>query len=108
MKTTHTLLFATAILLAAFTADSFAQSENTPAQPSGPPNTTGAPPHPDAERGTTGWSGASKQPMPGDQTALDSSGDPADPGAAINQPWMATGIDLKGPPVRFPANKTPE
>lgn len=28
--------------------------------------------------------------------------------AAAQQPEMATGIDLKGPPKRFPANQTPE
>lgn len=28
--------------------------------------------------------------------------------AAKDQPLMATGVDLKGPPTRFPANKTPE
>jgi hypothetical protein len=30
------------------------------------------------------------------------------PEAAQNQPWMATGEDLKGPPQRFPAGQTPE
>ena len=28
--------------------------------------------------------------------------------AAGNQPFMATGIDLKGPPQQFPAGQTPE
>ena len=28
--------------------------------------------------------------------------------AAKNQPLTATGVDLKGEPTRFPANKTPE
>jgi hypothetical protein len=31
-----------------------------------------------------------------------------DPDAAQNQPFMATGLDLKGPPRRFPADQTPE
>jgi hypothetical protein len=30
------------------------------------------------------------------------------PEAAENQPLMATGRDLKGPPQRFPAGQTPE
>jgi hypothetical protein len=31
-----------------------------------------------------------------------------DPEAAQNQPFMATGLDLKGPPRQFRANQTPE
>jgi hypothetical protein len=31
-----------------------------------------------------------------------------DPDAAQNQPFTATGLDLKGPPRQFPANQTPE
>jgi hypothetical protein len=31
-----------------------------------------------------------------------------DPDAAQNQPFMATGLDLKGQPRQFPANQTPE
>ncbi|HLN38994.1 MAG TPA: hypothetical protein VK337_14515 [Xanthobacteraceae bacterium] len=34
--------------------------------------------------------------------------DKADPEAAQNQPFMATGLDLKGPPRQFRANETPE
>lgn len=30
------------------------------------------------------------------------------PEAAANQPFMATGADLKGPPQQFPAGQTPE
>ena len=30
------------------------------------------------------------------------------PEAAVNQPFMATGVDLKGPPQQFPAGQTPE
>jgi hypothetical protein len=32
----------------------------------------------------------------------------ADPEAAENQPLMATGVDLNGPPKRFSAKQTPE
>lgn len=31
-----------------------------------------------------------------------------DPGDAANQPEMATGVDLQGPPVQFRADDTPE
>ena len=31
-----------------------------------------------------------------------------DPEAVENQPLMATGSDLKGTPIRFPAGQTPE
>jgi hypothetical protein len=34
--------------------------------------------------------------------------DKADPEAAQNQPFMATGLELKGPPRQFRANETPE
>jgi hypothetical protein len=34
--------------------------------------------------------------------------DKPDPEAAQNQPFMATGLDLKGPPRQFRANETPE
>jgi hypothetical protein len=30
------------------------------------------------------------------------------PEAAANQPFMATGVDLDGPPQQFPAGQTPE
>ena len=33
---------------------------------------------------------------------------PTDPDAAQNQPFLATGLDLKGPPRQFPADQTPE
>jgi hypothetical protein len=32
----------------------------------------------------------------------------ADPEAAQNQPFTATGLDLKGQPLQFRANETPE
>ena len=31
-----------------------------------------------------------------------------DPDAAQNQPFMTTGLDLKGPPRQFAADQTPE
>lgn len=67
---------------------------------------------PDQEKGSTGWSGGSKD-QPGQQGA------PKDPttGQAVqvhdeakakDQPEMATGEDLKGKPERFAPSKTPE
>jgi hypothetical protein len=32
----------------------------------------------------------------------------SNPEAAANQPFMATGVDLNGPPQQFPAGQTPE
>jgi len=48
-------------------------------------------------RGSTGWTGGNRG-----QTGT------ADPDAAANQPFMASGVDLKGPPQQFPAGQTPE
>jgi hypothetical protein len=77
-----------------------------------------------SDKGSTGWSGGSRD-LPG-QTGLDgktqnkpsettgqNSADPSvlaahDAESAKTQPLMAEGLDLKGPPRQFPANKTPE
>lgn len=77
------------------------------------------------DKGKTGWTGGARD-QPTQEHTGGSSRDgaettgqaPADPAKAAEaaretetaktQPLMATGLDLKGPPVRFPANKTPE
>ena len=41
-------------------------------------------------------------------TSQDKAAAATDPEAAQNQPFMATGLDLKGPPRQFRANETPE
>jgi hypothetical protein len=41
-------------------------------------------------------------------TSQDKAAAATDPDAAQNQPFMATGLDLNGPPRRFPAGQTPE
>jgi hypothetical protein len=41
-------------------------------------------------------------------TPQDKAAAATDPEAAQNQPFMATGLDLKGPPRQFRANQTPE
>jgi hypothetical protein len=47
--------------------------------------------------GSTGWTGGNRG-----QTGT------GNPEAAKDQPFMATGVDLKGPPRQFPAGQTPE
>jgi hypothetical protein len=59
------------------------------------------------EMGTTGDTGGSRgQTKPGVGSRAISGSEDRD--LAADQPEMATGLDLKGPPVRFPAAKTPE
>jgi hypothetical protein len=48
-------------------------------------------------RGSTGWTGGNRGP-----TGTDN------PEAAKDQPFMASGVDLKGPPQQFAAGQTPE
>jgi hypothetical protein len=52
-------------------------------------------------------SAAQDNPKPA-ATSLDKAAAATDPDAAQNQPFMATGLDLKGPPRQFPADQTPE
>lgn len=112
MKTLGIMSSAAALLLASAITVSYAQSDSGT-----------APEH----KGNTGWTGGSRdQPSQNDQngqsggsqnkaseTTGQNTADPAaqaarDAASAKTQPLMATGEDLKGPPERFPANKTPE
>jgi hypothetical protein len=52
-------------------------------------------------------SAAQDNPKPA-ATSQDEAAAATDPEAAQNQPSMATGLDLKGPPRQFRANETPE
>ena len=52
-------------------------------------------------------SSAQDNPKPA-ATSQDKTAAATDPDAAQNQPFMATGLDLKGPPRQFPADQTPE
>jgi hypothetical protein len=52
-------------------------------------------------------SAAQDNPKP-DATTQNKAAAATDPDAAQNQPFMATGLDLKGPPRQFPADQTPE
>ncbi len=52
-------------------------------------------------------SAAQDNPKPAAATQ-DKAAAATDPDAPQNQPFMATGLDLKGPPRQFPADQTPE
>ena len=55
---------------------------------------------------TNGWSGGTKdQSSPGGGSQ---GGEVHDEAEAQNQPLMATGLDLNGPPKKFSPSKTPE
>jgi hypothetical protein len=58
--------------------------------------------------GATGWSGGSRGQTKDSATATGQTTPAQDAEAAKDQPEMASGEDLKGPPQKFPAGKTPE
>jgi hypothetical protein len=76
-------LVTAAILLAATIAASAQGNGNSGTAPDG--------------MGSTGWTGGNRG-----QTGT------GNPGTAKDQPFMASGLDLKGPPQQFPAGQTPE
>src|SRR4249920_3442352 len=89
-----------ALVLAAGVSVSFAQRNGAPPpealeKPTNPPNRHGVA-DPQRETGTTGWSGRNR----GAGTTNTGRGT-APSGLAADQPEMATGVDLKGPPKRF-------
>lgn len=95
MKTVG-LLSAAAVLLASVTV-TFAQG-----------NSGTAPEH----KGNTGWTGGS-QDQPSQKKSSETTGQSQkvevhDEALAKDQPLMATGEDLNGPPRRFAPSKTPE
>lgn len=57
--------------------------------------------------GSSGWTGGTGGAHIGTSNAH-TTGAAASESSAADQPEMATGQDLKGPPTRFPANNTPE
>jgi hypothetical protein len=61
-----------------------------------------------AQKGTTGWTGGSNEPPKGQSRAGSRALSPHAQDGAEDQPEMATGVDLKGPPMRFRASETPE
>lgn len=52
-------------------------------------------------------SAAQDNPKPA-ATAQNKAAAATNPDAAQNQPFMATGLDIKGPPRQFPSDQTPE
>jgi hypothetical protein len=58
--------------------------------------------------GATGWSGGSRGQTKDSATTTGQTTPAQDAEAAKDQPAMASGEDLKGPPEKFPPNKTPE
>jgi hypothetical protein len=106
IKLRLTPLVAVAVL--STTTFSFGQDNTPPAntveQPATTtPHTSGTGTAPEG-KGTTGWTGGAR-----DQNSQTSGqGASQNPEDAKNQPWMATGEDLKGPPKQFPAGQTPE
>jgi hypothetical protein len=103
-------LIAAAMMVAATT--SFAQNNTPPANAvENPSNTTkqdsGSGTAPE-NMGATGWTGGSRGQTHDSATTTGQGNSARDTEAAKDQPVMATGEDLKGPPTQFPANKTPE
>jgi len=56
--------------------------------------------------GSTGWTGGSRGSTPGVGSRGLTGVEAQD--RAADQTLMATGVDLNGPPTRFPASETPE
>jgi hypothetical protein len=105
-----TPLIAAAMMVAATT--SFAQNNTPPANAvENPSNTTqdnsGSGTAPE-NMGATGWTGGSRGQTHDSATTTGQGNSARDTEAAKDQPVMATGEDLKGPPTQFPPNKTPE
>ena len=88
-------------MLAFLAAPSFAENNTNPQMIEKPvalpqPGATGTAPD---GMGSTGWTGGNRgQADPGKPN----------PESASQQPFMATGQDLQGPPMQFPAQQTPE
>jgi hypothetical protein len=106
-----TPLIVAAMMVAATT--SFAQNNTPPANAVENPSNT--PQHGSGSGtapeniGATGWTGGTRgQTLDSATTTGQGGGAAQDSEAAKDQPVMATGEDLKGPPNQFPANKTPE
>jgi hypothetical protein len=91
MRTPVLISIAATMLLAMAASASFAQTPGS-----------------DGEKGSTGWSGGSKDQS---QTGPGTSGQAVvvhDEAKAKEQPPIATGKDLKGPPAQLAPSKTPE
>ena len=96
-----------ALAMMAAATMSFAQGtatppDDAPGRPTAAPKSTGTPDHPQKEYGAHGWTGGNRG-SGSVTTGQSSSSDPA-----AQQPEMATGVDLKGPPKQFKPAETPE
>jgi hypothetical protein len=91
---------------------SFAQNNTPPANavenPSNTPQHSSGSGTAPENMGTTGWTGGSRGQTQDSATTTGQGSGAQDTEAAKDQPVMATGEDLKGPPAQFPPNKTPE
>ena len=76
------------------------------AQEAGPQPSTKGPSEPGRpdDRGSSGWTGGAREPN--EEGTVGTAPRASD--AEVDQQEYASGVDLNGPPVRFPANKTPE
>ena len=102
------LLPAAVLLIAMGSPMALAQNHSTtPPSPENSSHSGGTAPE---NMGSTGWTGGTGGSHIGTSNSQTTGSAPrnesSDP--AADQPEMATGEDLKGPPTRFPANKTPE
>jgi hypothetical protein len=103
MKNLGLSLVAAAMLALAMTP-SLAQNDQNQAggtHATPPGNAGGSDTSPD-NKGATGWNGGARAPT------SPKADDAADAALAADQPLMATGLDLRGPPMRYPPSKTPE
>lgn len=97
---------AAALLISLTSSIALAQDHST--TPPGPENSSrsdGTAPH---GMGSSGWSGGTGGSHIGKSETTGQDTRDASSNPAADQPEVATGADLKGPPTRFPANKTPE
>jgi hypothetical protein len=105
-----TPLIAAAMVLSA--TSSFAQNNTPPANavenPSNTPQHSSGSGTAPENMGATGWTGGSRGQTQDSATTTGQGNAAQDAAAAKDQPAMATGEDLKGPPKQFPPNKTPE
>ena len=104
-----TPLIAAAMMVSA--TASFAQNTppaNTVENPSNTPQHSSGSGTAPENMGATGWTGGSRGQTHDSATTTGQGNSARDTETAKDQPVMATGEDLKGPPTQFPANKTPE
>jgi hypothetical protein len=103
-------LIAAAMMASA--SGSFAQNNTPPANavenPSNTPQHSSGSGTAPENMGATGWTGGSRGQTKDSATTTGQGSGAQDAEAAKDQPVMATGEDLKGPPTQFPPGKTPE